>query len=536
MSRIFAFALAVFLIFTPSQAENIVPSSESFSKLTTLDGGRHKPMDTFAWESIRSLYGKSRFKSADGERIEAIDLLLDIAAAPDAARALKLIRIDYHALKDQLSLERAEKYFSFDQIVDSPVLSDLIEAARTAPEDDASKLNQTVQSLYSRLVLLDELCTGESFRLMPTEDDHPWRSPLELGGAAGQAWQALLLAWNQKDAIAFESSIIALKTEIRKLAADHPTAKSIDLEVQYNRFQPFHKAWMLYFFVTLVSLAAAAIARPILVKIASGLLTLGFLSHSAGLIYLTLITGRAPVSNLFESMVFIVWSMIIMALWYHFTRGRENYLLLIAGVIGTLSMAYALDSTVDISINPLVPVLKSYWLNIHVTVIIFSYGAFAICAGLGHTWLWRAFRQPEDKASLAKIDSIAYRALGIGVITLTAGIILGAVWANESWGRYWGWDPKETWSLITLLFYMALLHGRLNGWLNKRRTAVTYIIGMMVVLMTYFGVNYYLSGLHSYATGSADPFPLKLIIYLLLEAAFITVCLLGIRRQIVAKS
>jgi cytochrome c biogenesis factor len=117
------------------------------------------------------------------------------------------------------------------------------------------------------------------------------------------------------------------------------------------------------------------------------------------------------------------------------------------------------------------------------------------------------------------------------VVTLTAGIILGAVWANESWGRYWGWDPKETWSLITLLFYLALIHGRMNGWINKRNTAVVNIVGLVVVLMTYFGVNYYLTGLHSYATGNPAPFPLKLLVYLALEVAFVLWCLWSGKRK-----
>ena len=188
-------------------------------------------------------------------------------------------------------------------------------------------------------------------------------------------------------------------------------------------------------------------------------------------------------------------------------------------------MFYALDSTIDISINPLVPVLRSYWLNIHVTIITASYGAFALAAGLGHVYLYRYRSNPRDTTFLNKVDMLNLRSVQLGTVLLTAGVILGAVWANESWGRYWGWDPKETWSLITLLLYLAVIHGRLNGWADRVKTAVFTVAGFAAVLMTYFGVNYYLTGLHSYATGNPDPVPLKLLVYLALETAFVVWCL-----------
>jgi cytochrome c-type biogenesis protein CcsB len=515
---------------SPLKAEGL--SSNDLAHLAVLEGGGHKPLDSFAWESIRSIYGKSHYKDSEGKRWESIDLIIDLAAKPDYWKNQPLVRIDYHELKERLGFHIGEKYFSFEEITSSPALSGLIEEARRLNADTANstKLSTETQALYGRLVVLDELLSSSGFRLFPDPADEKahWLSPDEVGGDVGHAWHQLLSAWSAGDGYTFSEALSTLRQEIRQRAgSSYPTPGAIDQEVMYNRMQPFHKAWMIYMVLALLSLIAAAWPHRLLKTINTLLLLAALGYHSAGLLFITMITGRAPISNLFESMVFIIWAMILLAAIYYFLSKRENYLAIIAGVLGTITMGYALDSTIDISINPLVPVLKSYWLNIHVTIITFSYGAFAVAAGLGHVYLWKYRMNPSDVSGMSKVDNISYKLLGIGILTLTAGIILGGVWANESWGRYWGWDPKETWSLITLLFYMVIIHGRMNGWINKLRTAILNITGLVVVLMTYFGVNYYLSGLHSYATGNPEPMPLKLFVYLAAEIAFVLFCLYG---------
>jgi cytochrome c-type biogenesis protein CcsB len=541
MIRSFIRALALGLVLllpaaTPALAEGL--DSEGFARLVVLDGGRHKPMDSYAWESVRSIYGKSHYKDEGGRRWDAVDLILDIASKPEHWRAQKLVRIDYFELKEKLGFPKGEKYFSFDQIVNSQALQGLIEEARRLSQDKATttKLSTETQNLYGRLVVLDELLSGAGFRFLPDprSAQASWLSPREAGMEPFQGWQQLTAGWAAGDAFAYSQGLSSLQGMVNQVkGADYPSDAAIGRELAYNGMQPFHKAWMLYLLVALGSLIAAALVpfnvaakvKQALNWLNAALLLAGLAFHTLGLYYITILTGRAPISNLFESLVFIIWATILVSTIFYFVSKRENYLLMTAGVLGGIAMGYALDSTIDISINPLVPVLKSYWLNIHVTIITFSYGAFAVAAGLGHAYLWAYRRGAKGAAAMPKIDLLTYRIMGIGIITLTAGIILGAVWANESWGRYWGWDPKETWSLITLLFYMVVVHGRMNGWINKRNTAILNIAGLAVVLMTYFGVNYYLSGLHSYATGNPEPFPLKLLIYLGAEIAFVVFCL-----------
>ncbi len=236
--------------------------------------------------------------------------------------------------------------------------------------------------------------------------------------------------------------------------------------------------------------------------------TLGFIlrwweSHKLGY-------GHIPLSNLYESLIFFGWATILVYLFVEFKTKKR-----IIGVFATpfafLAMAYASFAT-DSDIEPLIPALQSNWLTVHVITCFLGYAAFAIACGLGIMYLFR-FRaegagQKEIKEGLwahlpdlRTLDDLIYKTILFGFFWLTVGIITGAVWAEQAWGSYWSWDPKETWSLITWLIYATAIHARLvRGWAG-RRIAFLSIIGFLSVIFTYFGVNFLLSGLHSYASG-----------------------------------
>ena len=178
----------------------------------------------------------------------------------------------------------------------------------------------------------------------------------------------------------------------------------------------------------------------------------------------------------------------------------------------------------------MVAVLRSnLWLTIHVLTIVASYGAFALATMLAHVYGVALLARRPTQTTLAALETFLYRAIQVGVVLLAGGIMLGAVWANASWGRYWGWDPKETWALITLLWFLAVLHGRFAGWIRGAALAVATIGGFFLLLMTYYGVSFYLVGLHSYAGGHAKPLPPLLIAYLVIEAAFMALVALASR-------
>ncbi len=219
--------------------------------------------------------------------------------------------------------------------------------------------------------------------------------------------------------------------------------------------------------------------------------------------------GHAPLTNMYESVVFFAWTIIIIYLGLEW-KFKTRILGAFAVPLAFLAMAYASFST-DISktINPLVPALQSNWLIAHVVTCFIGYAAFAIAAGLGVLYLFslRSVAGNENRATESRLpapsvlDDIIHKTMVFGFIWLSAGIITGAVWANSAWGTYWSWDPKETWSLITWFFYAITLHARYTrGWSGKK-IAFLSIIGFVSVLFTYYGVNFLLSGLHSYGSG-----------------------------------
>jgi ABC-type transport system involved in cytochrome c biogenesis permease subunit len=189
--------------------------------------------------------------------------------------------------------------------------------------------------------------------------------------------------------------------------------------------------------------------------------------------------------------------------------------------MGFLCLAFAENLPIDPAINPLVPVLAhTYWLAVHVMTVMLSYSAFALAMVLGHVMIFVAVFQREKDALLGSLSRLLYRTLQVGVLFLAAGVVFGAVWANESWGRYWGWDPKETWSLITFFVYLAIIHARFAGWLGPFGLGASAILGFLAVVMTYYGVNFILAaGMHSYGFSEGGQFYAGL--YAVLEIAIV---------------
>ena len=207
--------------------------------------------------------------------------------------------------------------------------------------------------------------------------------------------------------------------------------------------------------------------------------------------------GHVPLTNYYESLIFFSWSLSVFII---FMRKRSLYPVItcVAAGLSLMLMGYAsLSPGVEKSIQPLIPALQSNWLHIHVITCFLGYAAFAVSFICGALYFFGPGRIIPARESL---EDINYRSIIIGFSMLTSGILTGAVWAHFAWGSYWSWDPKETWSLITWIIYALVLHLRLTGGLKGRRIAILSIVGFASVIMTYFGVNYFLTGLHSYAT------------------------------------
>jgi ABC-type transport system involved in cytochrome c biogenesis permease subunit len=208
--------------------------------------------------------------------------------------------------------------------------------------------------------------------------------------------------------------------------------------------------------------------------------------------------GHAPLTNFYESLVFFAWCICLIQIGMKRSLVRFPMLTMFASVTALAFMGYAsLSTSVDRAIQPLIPALQSNWLHIHVFTCFIAYAAFALSFFAG---LLSLFPEGALLPSRETLDEVNYRSVMVGFPMLTAGIMTGAVWAHYAWGSYWSWDPKETWSLITWIVYALFLHARfVRGW-QGRRMALLTVIGFMSVIFTYFGVNFILSGLHSYAS------------------------------------
>jgi len=243
--------------------------------------------------------------------------------------------------------------------------------------------------------------------------------------------------------------------------------------------------------------------------LSTSLLTVGLFLHSGGLVFRWVEThqtgyGYVPLSNMYESLIFFSWTIVLVYLILEFKYRQK-----IIGVLVTpfAFLAIALTSIIpgiDAKITPLVPALQSNWLAIHVITCFLGYASFAVSFGISILYLIRDKKEVQKEGvlkwlpSIPVLDEINYKSIVIGFPMLTLGIITGAAWANYAWGSYWSWDPKETWSLITWFIYAAFLHARLiRDWRGKK-AAILSIVGFTAVLFTYFGVNYLISGLHSY--------------------------------------
>ncbi|MFH1009084.1 MAG: c-type cytochrome biogenesis protein CcsB [Candidatus Latescibacterota bacterium] len=228
----------------------------------------------------------------------------------------------------------------------------------------------------------------------------------------------------------------------------------------------------------------------------TGLLILGVLFHAAALIGRWRLAGHFPATSLYESSILFSWSMVVV---YLVVEARYKVRLLgpFVSVLALLSLGYA--SLLNSTIEPLVPALQSNWLAIHVAVCFAGYAAFAVSFVAAVVYLVICGRSANNPESLvSRLDVLAYKTIAFGFPFLTLGIITGAVWANQAWGTYWGWDPKETWSLITWLIYAAYLHARITaGWRGKKAAWLS-VVGFLAVIFTYLGVNFLLAGLHSY--------------------------------------
>lgn len=541
-------------------ATNTALDLDALGRLPVQDGGRIKPFDSFARETLETLCGRTSWRGLSATEV-VFSMTFDSAIWSDE----RILAIPLVELKERIHVPVERAYVSYNELTQTPdrVFMKLMRAAREKQErkEPLTRVEHEALQLFQRFYLVGMLFKAALPAMVPdpgaTEDENVWTSFSDLpvagaspvapssdaeggrrppGGATRgyapataerlqQAYMSLGPAFRRKDPAAWNAAVATLAAQLSAVTpAGAVDPQRLRLEVLCNQARPFRLSWVAYALVALFLLVTAPFGKRWLFWAGFAGALVPFLLTAAGMAARIYISGRPPVSNMFESLLWLATSILLLAFVFAAIY-RSRLFVGGAALLGFITLVLGDHLPIDTSIGTLAPVLQSSWLIYHVQTVVASYGAFALAGFLGHVFLFHylatGHRTPAQRELARRLDLYLYRTMQVGVLLLTVGTILGGVWANASWGRYWGWDPKETWALITLLGYLAILHSRVMGWVRGFGTALATVYAFLLVIMTYFGVNYFLVGLHSYAQGSNRPgaLPPLLVVYLLVEAA-----------------
>jgi cytochrome c-type biogenesis protein CcsB len=492
------------------------------------DGGRMKPLHTFSSELLRKISKQNNYQAMNANQV-----FLSMLQNPSAWYNVDFIYITKKndSIRKIIGVPEDQKFVKATDFFDksgnyklAPYLEDAY--ATNTP----NQFQKGFREFDLKLGLLNRAFSGEILKIYPLPDDenNKWISSVEYRSGQFQVQDSLyanfidkslrfyLMSLQRAKATGdYETSnklIDAFKENQVKLGAEvMPSDNKIKAEILYNEVNIFEKllVWFMILGIVMFFAIIAQIfkdAKPIRWLITAckvGIVVL-FLAHTAGLAFRWYISGHAPWSDAYESVIYVAWATMAMGLAF----GRKSDLTIASTAFVTAIILFGAHMNwLDPSIANLQPVLNSYWLMIHVSVIVGSYGPFTLGMILGITvLLLMLLTTKKNKAkmdlNIKELTIINELALTVGLIMLTIGNFLGGQWANESWGRYWGWDPKETWALISIMVYAFVVHMRLVPGLRGRWLFnFMSIAAFASIMMTYFGVNFYLTGLHSYASG-----------------------------------
>jgi cytochrome c-type biogenesis protein CcsB len=519
-----------------------------FGKLLIQDnGGRIEPVNTLSNEILRKISRKSTYKSLNSDQV-----MLGMMASPEVWQHEPVIRATHPQIQEILGSH--EKYHPFSSFFrgDQYMLQSYIEKAYRKKTALRSKFDNEIIRLDERVNITYLVFSGEFMRLFPVSGDstHTWYNHQNIRGKLThedsvfvgnifylylQEVQKSLKSGDWKASNDIAGAIEQYQRQHASVII--PAPSQISLEVFMNQSDIFSRISKYYGLIGLVLLLLQftglffnKLKLKVPVTIFIILIIIVFIMHTFGLGLRWYLAGHAPWSNGYEALTYVAWAAVLAGLIFAY---RSSITLSVTSILAFLILFVAHLSWMDPQITNLVPVLKSYWLVMHVATITASYGFFALSALLAFVNLLLMILRPakRDKyfqLNIRELSGILEMSLMIGLFLLTIGIFLGAVWANDSWGRYWGWDPKETWALITVLVYAFILHMRLiPGLKSIYALNLASLVGIGAVLMTYFGVNYYLSGLHSYAGG--DPLPVPSFVYITALVIFLTAVMAYLR-------
>ncbi len=495
-------------------------SSEEFSSLLVQSyEGRIIPAHTLCDQLLRKVH-RDKYFTKGSESYSAVQTIVSMHMYPAFWMKQKIIYVA-RALQKRLNLE---KHVAYDDIVD--------DQGKFKWEKDYAKSFQKLESkrdefdkkiikFHERFQVTYGIISWDYMKLIPisNDDNNSWASPLNMSIRRSVDSAGVIASLNyfqsiyEEDKKSAHNNLETLKAIQRKVAKNIVPSKQIaNLEIAYNELDVFKRTYrgygiiglimLILFFIEMVSKSSNVfkVPRKILFALLIGL----FVFHASGLAMRWVISGHAPWSNGYEAVIFISWVSMLAGFFF----SKKNAVVIAGTAILAALMIFVTEmNLLDPEITPLQPVLKSYWLMIHVAVITGSYGFLGLACILGLLNLILYSIQTKSNSGVIKrnINELTYvseMTMTIGLFMLTIGTFLGGIWANESWGRYWGWDPKETWALVSVLVYAVILHLRfIPGLKSKFTFNLVAFWGYSAILFTFFGVNFVLVGLHSYAQG-----------------------------------
>ena len=493
-----------------------------FGSLVVLNpNGRLEPVNSYTSAILRKLYGADKLNGINSDQF-----FLNLLSFPDEWGAYPFIKVDNKELLQRFG--RSGKYIAWEDVFDSEgnyILTDEVNDIYAKPASERKRMDSDLLKLDESVNIVYRIMQHQLLPLFPDENDAQgkWYSAGdELNVFQGKDslfvskimdWYIYELGngvrsgnWEEADKIVGMMNIFQ-QAKSKTPAIDNQRVKA---ELLYNQLNLFFWCRLAYLILggILLFIACGEIIADFkwgkkVCGILIALLVIAFLAHTSGLLLRWYISGRAPWANAYESMICTSWMLVGGGLLF---ARRFRILPALAGLLGGIMLFVAGLNHLNPEITPLVPVLQSYWLMSHVAIIMIGYVFFALCAltGLFNLILMSllsATNRVKLQFRIREFTLLNEMAMILGLFFMTAGTFLGAIWANVSWGRYWGWDPKETWALISIVVYALVLHIRFIPLLKGKTTwcfNLLSVVAILSVIMTWFGVNYYLSGLHSY--------------------------------------
>ncbi len=515
--------------------------------------GKIKTIDTMASDLVHKITKSDNFLGFSNAQI-ALGMLL----FPNDWRSIKMIRVSTPQLRQLLGIPQDSKngkYASFMDFFlenDEYKLRNYVEEANRKNPANRSKFDNDIIEVDERVNIAYGIYVSQFFRFLPIpQNGEIWISPIEMLQFSGEElsiriqtllsnyFNAVEEALDTNDWSKADSALQAIQDYQSQFSEKDlllPPNK-LKAEIWLNNINPFEQLIMPYIIIGILMFICVFAyifkqrqnlqnALKILYCLSSAII----LVHLGALALRWYVSNHAPWSNAYESMLYIAFISGIAGI----VCFRKSYLAIAAAnFFAGLALFVANLGFMNPQITNLMPVLKSYWLNIHVSVITASYGFLGLCFLLGIITLFLIIINSYVKkldSTINSIYAINEMSMILGVLLLTVGTFLGGIWANESWGRYWGWDPKETWSLVSIGVYAIILHLRFVFKKNLQFIfATASVLGFFSLLMTYFGVNYYLTGLHSYAAG--DPLPIPTFLYFLVAFVLILIIIAFTKRE-----